>query len=174
MFKNMNYKLERKSKMNKKNFKFVIAFIIFFIMIFGLFTTSTLKELNLMAKQDYYPAYNNFFNIAKALEKQGNRNLVVACRKTDMFHYFSKTYSKMYLFSENDKEVIGQFIKDNVDFVVLDQLGYSSTGRYLYPAIMKNQELFSVALQMTNPDTYLLWFNKEGAKKKLGENFIKK
>ena len=36
MFKNMNYKLERKSKMNKKNLKFVIAFIIFFIMIFGL------------------------------------------------------------------------------------------------------------------------------------------
>lgn len=144
------------------------------IMIFALFTTSTLKELNLMAKQDYHPAYNNFFNIAKALEQQGNKNLIVACRKPDMFHYFSKTYAKMYLFSENDKEVIGQLVKDNIDFVVLDQLGYSSTGLYLYPAIMKNQELFSVALQMKNPDTYLLWFNKDGAVKKLNADLTKK
>ena len=105
--------------------------------------------------------------MAKAVSKQGNKNLVIACRKPDMFHYFSGTYATSYLFSLDDKEVIKSFISSKIDFVVLEQLGYGSTGRYLYPAIMKNQELFQVVMHLTNPDTYLLYFNKEKAKQKL-------
>ena len=53
MFKNMNYKLERKSKMNKKNLKFVIAFIIFFIMIFGLLV-SQIGSFAVVAEKPIY------------------------------------------------------------------------------------------------------------------------
>ena len=74
----------------------------------------------------------------------------------------------MYAFSNDDKEVIKQLVDSKVDFVVLDQLGYGSTPRYLYPAIMKNQELFQVVMHLPNPDTYLFAFNKEGAAIKLG------
>jgi len=56
-------------------------------------------------------------------------------------------------------------VRTKVDFVVLEQLGYSSTGRYLYPAIMKHPDLFQPVMQLQNPDTYLLAFNKEGARK---------
>lgn len=138
------------------------------LLLFSLLYVQSLDLLNKMAKADYMPAYKNYFEIAKAINKQGDRNIVVSCRKADMFYYFSKTYTNMYLFSEDDKAVIGQMVKSNVDFVVLEQLGYGSTGRYLYPAIMKNQELFRVAMHLPDPDTYLLWFDKNGAAKKLG------
>ena len=49
----MNYKLERKSKMNKKNLKFVIAFIIFFIMIFGLLV-SQIGSFAVVAEKPIY------------------------------------------------------------------------------------------------------------------------
>ncbi len=49
----------------------------------------------------------------------------------------------------------------------LEQLGYGSTARYLYPAIVAHQELFPVVGQIPNPDTYLLKFEREKAKEKL-------
>ncbi|WP_159519436.1 MORN repeat-containing protein [Sunxiuqinia indica] len=47
------------------------------------------------------------------------------------------------------------------DYVVLDQLGYSSTGRYLLPAIKKYPLKFKVIKQVKNPDTYLMKFQPE-------------
>jgi hypothetical protein len=36
--------------------------------------------------------------------------------------------------------------------VVLDQLGFSSTGRYLFPAIEKHMDRFAVAHKVKNPN----------------------
>jgi hypothetical protein len=128
---------------------------------------SSLNEMHDFAVQDYPPAYKNYFDMAKTVKQQGNKNWVVACRKADMFYYFSGTYVTMYEYSLDDKEVIRDLLKKGVDFVVLEQLGYSSTYRYLYPAIVKNQDLFQPAMHLLNPDTYLFYFDKNKAKKKL-------
>jgi hypothetical protein len=126
-----------------------------------------MKELNLMAKADYYPAYKNYFEMAKAVKQNGNANMMICCRKAEMFHYFSGTYVNTYEFSLDDIAVIRHMYRTNVDYVVLEQLGYASTGRYLYPAIMKHPTLFEPVMHLQNPDTYLLAFNKAGAKKML-------
>ena len=72
----------------------------------------------------------------------------------------------MYAWTENEEELITGLINSGTDYVVLEQLGYSSTGRYLYPAIQKNPELFPIVMHLKNPDTYLLKFDKEKAKQK--------
>lgn len=131
-----------------------------------------LKELNLMAKEDYYPAYKNYFQIAEAVKANGSPKMMICCRKAEMFHYYSGTFVNTYVFSLDDRKVIEHMFKTNVDFVVLEQLGYSSTGRYLYPAIMKHPDLFSPVMHLENPDTYLLAFNKEGAKKFLDSTAV--
>ena len=46
-------------------------------------------------------------------------------------------------------------VKQSVDFVVVDQLGYSSTLRYLIPAINQNPTFFKKAIQYENPSTFL-------------------
>ena len=58
----MNYKLERKSKMNKKNFKFVIAFIIFFVMIFGLLV-SQIGSFAVVAEKPIYINWGKSKNV---------------------------------------------------------------------------------------------------------------
>ena len=126
-----------------------------------------MKELNQMAKADYFPAYTNYFEIAKAVKKNGNPSMMICCRKAEMFHYFSGTYVNTYEFSLDDIAVIRHMYRTNVDFVVLEQLGYASTGRYLYPALMKHPTLFEPVMHLQNPDTYLLAFNKVAAKKML-------
>lgn len=145
------------------------AFFPYVYLVIALLSLPLLKTMHMASAQDYYPAYKNYFEIAKAVKREGKKDLVIACRKPDMFYYFSGTYATNYLYSLDDKEVLKSFIDKKVDFVVLEQLGYSSTGRYLYPAIMKNQELFQLVMQLKEPDTYLLYFDKEKAMKKLAK-----
>lgn len=133
-------------------------------LLIGFLMMPKMKELNLMAKEDYNPAYKNYFQIAEAVKANGSPKMMICCRKAEMFHYYSGTFVNTYVFSLDDRKVIEHMVKTNVDFVVLEQLGYSSTARYLYPAIMKHQDLFSPVMHLQNPDTYLLAFNKEGAK----------
>lgn len=151
-------------KLSKKTIPKVLPYS---FLIVAFFMMPMLNDMHEAAAQDYNPAYKNYFDMAKAVKKQGNKELVIACRKAEMFYYFSGTYVTNYLFSLDDKEVIKHFVKYKVDYVVLEQLGYSSTGRYLYPAIIKNQELFQPVMHLLNPDTYLLYFDIEKAKKKL-------
>jgi hypothetical protein len=131
----------------------------------GFLLQPKMKELHEMAVADYLPAYKNYFDMAKAVKEHGNKNMMVCCRKAEMFHYFSGTYVNTYEFSLDDRKVLEHMVRTNVDLVVLEQLGYSSTYRYLYPAIVKHPDLFQPVMHLTDPDTYLLAFNKEGARR---------
>lgn len=71
-----------------------------------------------------------------------------------------------YLYSTEPEEVIRDLIDKQIKYVVLEQLGYASTVRYLYPAIVANPELFDLVWQLPDPDTYLLKFNREKAMEK--------
>ena len=66
------------------------------------------------------------------------------------------------------KAVLREMVKSGADYVVLDQLGFSSTALYLYPAIQKNPELFYPVVHLTLPDTYLLQFDRKKAAEMLG------
>ena len=70
---------------------------------------------------------------------------------------------------ETIRAVVANLVAQRVDFVVLEQLGYSSTYLYLYPAVQAYPKLFPVAMHLKNPDTYLLRFEREEAMKVLGE-----
>ena len=122
-----------------------------------------------MSKMPYPPAYKNYFAIAEEINDDTQyRGSVVCCRKPELFEYYApNVYTTNYLYSKNTEEVILDLVKKRVDYVVLEQLGYSSTGLYLYPAIMNHAELFFVILQYGNPDTYLLYFDRSSAEKKL-------
>jgi hypothetical protein len=141
-----------------------ISFATLFI---GLFFIPKLKELNEKASYGYPAAYSNYFNLAKSIKKANNKKLMICCRKPGMFHYFSETYVCGFANSLDDKVLINGLIKSNVDYVILDQLGYSSTARYLYPAIQKNQALFKVVSKTKKPETYILQFDKDKSKQKL-------
>lgn len=129
---------------------------------------SNLQLLHKINEADYPPNYRNFFNIGQLVKINLPPNTVVVSRKPAMFYMFSGTSVAGYKYSSDDKEVIRELIKSNAGYVILDQLGYSSTPMYLLPAIQKNMELFSIVHQEVEPDTYLLKFDIEKAKQKLG------
>ncbi len=116
--------------------------------------------LNLKSKAPYALKWENYFKLAKGLKKEGNTEIVVSCRKPTLFYLFSGTHTTRYKYTLDDKEFLTDLELRKVDLVVLEQLGYGSTYRYLYPAIDKNPTRFQNLVHLENPDTYLLRFKK--------------
>jgi hypothetical protein len=136
------------------------------IMVF--FSYPRLELLHTRNKAPYPSRYHNYFAIAEEVQKQLPANTVVCSRKPTLFYMFSKTAVSSYLWTEDDKELIKGLIDSKTDYVVLEQLGYSSTSRYLFPAIENNYELFPAVIYLPEPDTYLLKFEREKAIEQLG------
>jgi hypothetical protein len=116
-----------------------------------------LGQLHDNAKADYPPAWKNYFEMAKAVKENAPGSLVV-CRKPALFHIFSSSPTANFKKTTNSAELIEDFTRMKVDFVVVDNLGYSDTYNYLYPAVQNNPQHFQMAARLENPDTYLLRF----------------
>lgn len=147
----------------KKENKFTqnMAYI-FLVMILAMWPA--VKSQAMFSKQPYPPAYQNYFAIAKEMEKQMPEGRVCCCRKPELFTYYApKLFAANYLYSTEPDKLIEDLVKKQVDFVILEQLGYGSTPRYLYPAIQQYPELFPIIWHLPNPDTYLFKFERKKA-----------
>ena len=79
------------------------------------------------------------------------------------------TGSKLY--TKYTKELILDLVNKKVDFVVLDNLGYSSTYLYLYPAIQAYPQYFPQAvMHYDNTHQYLLRFDRTRAARELNDD----
>ena len=113
--------------------------------------------------------YQQFFNIGKTLKKNAPEGTIVCSRKPQMLYLYSERPGVSYLFSTDAKELITDLVSKNVDFVVLDALGYSSTYRYLFPAVQQYPQLFpKVLVHYPDTHTYLVSFDRQRAKRELG------
>ena len=86
---------------------------------------------------------------------------MVSCRKGQLFYLYGNRWVTGFKNTLDKEELIDRLVEKEVTHVVLDQLGYSSTSRYLYPAIKKYPGKFKVIHQLKNPDTYIMKFNPD-------------
>lgn len=137
------------------------AFVLLFLIIPMI---KPLQEMHKQSAMPYYPAYKNYFHMAKEMNKKMPKGTVVSCRKPELFRYHAPNlYTTGYRFDTNPDSVIIQMVRQKVDYVIFDQLGYSSTPRYLLPAIQHRPQLFPVVWNLEKPDTYLLKFERKNA-----------
>jgi hypothetical protein len=120
---------------------------------------SEINNMHHNAKSDYVGKWKNYFSLGKSLKRSGMSDVVVSCRKPSLFYLYSGTFTTRYKYTLDDQELLNDLEVRKVDFVVIEQLGYSSTYRYLAPAIEKNQERFNVVSVIENPNTYLFEFD---------------
>ena len=125
-----------------------------------------LETLNKYANSELHPAYKNYFTIAEAIKKETPKDTYICCRKPSLFYFYADRPCGSYTFSPDDAVMVKHMYKAKFDYVVLEQLGYGSTFKYLYPTITKNPEIFKPILHLKNPDTYLFKIDRETAKKK--------
>lgn len=125
---------------------------------------SSVTKLAEVSREEYPDAFINYFKSVSVLSEKIPARSVVCCRKPELAGFYGKKlFTVNYAYSLDPKEVLKNLIDSKVDYVILDNLGYSSTPRYLYPAIEAYQECFIVALALKNPDTYVFKFDREKA-----------
>ena len=160
LFVNGSYQL---SKMIGSNMGIkIVPFVL--IIIFYLGNNDSFNRLRDIAIYDYPPPFKNYFSVAKGIKDKVPRNTVVGARKPNMFSLFSDLKTVRYCLTKDDKKLIKELIKNKVNYVVVDNLGYASTELYLVPAINKNPHLFEIVFKK-EPSTILLRFKLEEAKK---------
>lgn len=136
----------------------------------AVFMISPIEELSKSSKAPYPAGYNSYSLMLKSLDKFAPAGSVICCRKPEFLSLYTKGMKGTnYKYTLDDSLLIKDLIAKNVDFVILDNIGFSSTPRYLYPAIQKNKELFPVVHIMRSPDTYLMKFDREKAIELFGE-----
>ena len=122
------------------------------------------------SKQKYPIQYTQFFSMSKQMKKIAPKGSIVCSRKPQMFWLNSQLPGVGYKYTKDAKELILDLVNKKVDYVLLDNLGYSSTYLYLYPAIQTYPQYFPKAvLQYENTHQYMLVFDRERATKELSE-----
>ena len=94
--------------------------------------------------------------MAEYLKQNEPADVVVACRKPVIFYLYSNTYTTNYKYTTDQKVLLDDLKDKQVDYVVLEQLGYSSTLRYLFPVFRDQPDLFNIIVQKEKPKTYLV------------------
>jgi hypothetical protein len=138
--------------------KLSLNFSPYWLLIAVIFSIGGLEELKEYFSRPLQANYRNYFELAKWAKANTPPDAVFSARKPDMFRLYSERLTIGDKPSLNDTVVLDFFRENGVDYVVLEQLGFSSTAKYLYPAIQKNPDKFPVVSQLPNPDTYILKF----------------
>jgi hypothetical protein len=122
------------------------------------FQSYPLDRLYQTAETDYQPNWRKYFDVALWVKKNTPAGSVVATRKPELFHVFSDRFTVYYPYDLNQDSFMATMKKNQVKYVVLDQLGFSSAGLYLYPVIKDHPQNFKLIYQEKDPDTYLFEF----------------
>jgi hypothetical protein len=145
----------------KKKEPWILAVILPFILFFTFYPKldSRVVELEKRAKGIYISKFKNYFDIASWSNKNLPKDAIVSCRKGQLFYMYSNRWVAGFRNTLDKEELIGLLKERGVTHVVLDQLGYASTSRYLYPAIKRYPAKFKVIHQLKKPDTYIMKFD---------------
>ena len=123
--------------------------------------TIPLQNLHLISSEKYSPPYENYFEIAEWVNLNTPDSSITCCRKEQLFYIHSQKKVTRFKNTLNREEQVDFLKETGADFVVLEQLGYADTDRYLYPVVKRYPNKFKVIKHIKNPDTYLLKFSPD-------------
>ena len=75
--------------------------------------TEANKKLEALSKGVYRKSYQNYFDVAKWANQNLPKEAVVSCRKIQLFHLFSGTYTTGYASTLDTEELINKLVENN-------------------------------------------------------------
>jgi 4-amino-4-deoxy-L-arabinose transferase-like glycosyltransferase len=135
-----------------------VVLLSFWTFMYGSDSVSKLKE---QGKGEYADSYKNYFAFAEWINKNADDASITAVRKEGLFYLFSKKNVTNYQKTLDREAQIAYLKHKKVDYVIVEQLGYSSTSKYLLPVIDRYPNKFKIIKQLQNPNTYLMQFIPE-------------
>lgn len=140
----------------KLNPKYLYGIIVIYI----LFHANSYHKLHQFAQSKLPANWYTYFLMADWVKHNTESDDVFIARKESLFYLESNRKAYRYKFTTDPQEMIADFEEKNVDYVVLDGLGFSSTSRYLRPVIEKHPERFEKVCKISRSRTTLYKFRK--------------
>lgn len=138
-----------------------MAIVIMSLLLAKPYSSKSINQLKSIAKASYNKKYTNYFELARWVKNNTADTSVTCCRKGQLFYLFSHRYVTGFKNTLNREQQIEYLQKKSTDYVVLDNLGYISTQRYLLPAMKRYPLKFKEVIHLKNPDTFLFRFLPE-------------
>ena len=138
-------------------------FIPYLLIILALPAIKPIQQLKAMNSQQFPANYSNFFQMGSIIRDQLPASTKIASRKPSLLYMYSRTAVCGYPYTSDTKAFIEGLLRSKAEYVILDQLGYSSTSLYLLPAIQAHPDVFKAVGHLPNPDTYLFYIDKNKA-----------
>ena len=129
----------------------------------GILTKHTIWGLYVYGRMPLPSKFHNYREVSLRLAEI-DRYAVVATRKPELFYIYSGVKARYFLETTDETKLIENLLDGGVKYVVLDQLGMDATFEYLYPCVRNHPELFTTLVTVKNPDTYLLYFDRDRAR----------
>lgn len=110
-----------------------------FLLIFQMYS---LIDLHTLARWHNSEKWTNYFESAIWAKDNTKSDALFSCRKGQFFYYYSGRKTTGYKYTYDSDKLISGLIESGVDYVVIDELGFSSTGKFLLPALNDFSEKF--------------------------------
>lgn len=121
----------------------------------------SVKRLNEQAKGFFTEGFRDYIEMAKWAKTNLPEGSVVSARKPQLFYLYSNKFVCYYQRTPDAEELLENLKEKKVTHVVVDQLGYSSTSRYLVPAIQRYPEKFQEVAKVGDPNTYIFKYRPD-------------
>ncbi len=103
----------------------------------------TYWKFHRLAKSKYPLNWQCYFSMARWAGQNTPEKSVFVTRKESFFYLFSGRRACRYPFTPDDQQLVQYLEQKGADYVLVENLGFSSTDRYLIPAINKNIDRFT-------------------------------
>ncbi|QZE14388.1 hypothetical protein K4L44_00350 [Halosquirtibacter laminarini] len=144
-----------KANKDKKNQANTIPRVIFLSLLLFI-NLPSVKQMGKNSNGKWPQKYIDYFTLAKWCDKTLPKDAVIACRKPALFYLYSKRTVTYFKDTVDDDLLLNDLKNKNTSYIVVDRLGYTSTSRYLVPALKKNKDKVDQVCHIGKPPTFLV------------------
>jgi hypothetical protein len=112
----------------------------------------TIKILHLKAEANHAPNWANYLYVGEWAKDKLKRTDVVVTRKPELFYFVADTKTKTFIYTDELDTLKADFELNKVTHVVFEQLGFSQTGKFLYPLLLKEPDRFELLYSLGSRD----------------------
>lgn len=115
-----------------------------FVLPYLLFNYPTINRLHEKAEGKHITNWANYLLVAEWAKDNLKRTDIVVTRKPEIFFFLADTKTKTFPYTDDLNVLKADFDSLKVTHVVFEQLGFSQTGKYLYPLLLKETDRFTM------------------------------
>lgn len=115
-----------------------------FVLPYLLFNYPTINKLHGKAEGKHATNWANYLLVAEWAKDNLKRTDVVVTRKPEIFFFIADTKTKTFPYTDDLDVLKADFDSLKVTHVMFEQLGFSQTGKYLYPLLLKETDRFTM------------------------------